>query len=106
MRLRKFYTLSSPNPHCSCLENRERSCAFRKLRQLGSGFRLFLHVVANGSACSRVLVVPIMKHFSEKHRTMLLVMVFTIAVMATAPGISNQSSPTSKDEYHRILEPL
>jgi hypothetical protein len=44
-----------------------------------------------------------MKHFSEKHRTMLLVMVFTIAVMATAPGISNQSSPTSKDEYHRIF---
>ena len=44
-----------------------------------------------------------MKDFFESHRTILLAVVFTFAVIMTAPGIGNQTGPTSKDEYHRVF---
>jgi 4-amino-4-deoxy-L-arabinose transferase-like glycosyltransferase len=44
-----------------------------------------------------------MKDFIETHRAILLAVVFTIAVLITAPGIGNQTGPTSKDEYHRVF---
>jgi hypothetical protein len=45
----------------------------------------------------------VMKDFVETHRPTLLAVVFTIAVLITAPGIGNQTGPTSKDEYHRVF---
>ena len=44
-----------------------------------------------------------MKDLFESHRTILLAVVFTFAVLITAPGIGNQTGPTSKDEYHRVF---
>jgi hypothetical protein len=44
-----------------------------------------------------------MKDFFEAHRPILLAVVFAFAVLVTAPGIGNQTGPTSKDEYHRVL---
>ena len=44
-----------------------------------------------------------MKSFFEMHRALLVAVVFTIAVLLTAPGIGNQTGPTSKDEYHRVF---
>ena len=44
-----------------------------------------------------------MTNFFETHRAILWAVVFTFAVLITAPGIGNQSGPTSKDEYHRVV---
>ena len=44
-----------------------------------------------------------MKDFFESHRAILLALVFTFAVLITAPGIGNPTGPTSKDEYHRVF---
>jgi hypothetical protein len=44
-----------------------------------------------------------MKDFFEMHRALLAAVVFTIAVLIIAPGIGNQTGPTSKDEYHRVF---
>ncbi len=44
-----------------------------------------------------------MKDFFETHRAILLAIVFTFAVLVTAPGIGNPTGPTSKDEYHRVF---
>lgn len=45
----------------------------------------------------------VLKDLVETHRANLLAVVFTIAVLITAPGIGNQTGPTSKDEYHRVF---
>ena len=37
------------------------------------------------------------------HRALLVAVVFTITVLIIAPGIGNQTGPTSKDEYHRVF---
>ena len=44
-----------------------------------------------------------MTDFFDTHRAILLAVVFTFAVFITAPGIGNQTGPTSKDEYHRVF---
>jgi 4-amino-4-deoxy-L-arabinose transferase-like glycosyltransferase len=44
-----------------------------------------------------------MKDFFETHRPILLAVAFAFAVLLTAPGIGNQTGPTSKDEYHRVF---
>jgi len=44
-----------------------------------------------------------MKDFFETHRPILWAVVFTFAVLITAPGIGNQSGQTLKDEYHRVF---
>jgi hypothetical protein len=44
-----------------------------------------------------------MTNFFDTHRAILLAVVFTFSVIITAPGIGNQTGPTSKDEYHRVF---
>lgn len=44
-----------------------------------------------------------MTNFFDTHRAILLALVFTCGVLITAPGIGNQTGPTSKDEYHRVF---
>jgi 4-amino-4-deoxy-L-arabinose transferase-like glycosyltransferase len=44
-----------------------------------------------------------MKDFFEMPRAFLVAVVFTSGVLIIAPGIGNQTGPTSKDEYHRVF---